>query len=87
MVAAFVLVFIAPPLVLAFLGGAVFPTRWAAAGVGSLLILAALLMATSSHGIIEMAPFIGLVGAILLLPVILAAFVRAKFRRDLKKES
>jgi hypothetical protein len=85
--AAFLLVFVAPPLAFAFFGGALFPARWLAAGVGSVLVMAALLMATSSHGIIAMTPFVGFVSLIVLLPAIVAALVGAKLRAGLNKES
>ena len=86
MVFAFVLVFIGPPLLLALLAGMVFPHRWIIAGVGSVAVLAFLLMATSGYGFVEMAPFTGIVGAIVVIPAVIAAFLGARIRSRLTKE-
>ena len=84
---AFVLVFIVPPLLLALLAGMVFPRRWIIAGVGSVLVLAFLLITTSGYGFVEMAPFAGIVGAIVVLPAVMAAFLGARIRSRHAKES
>ena len=84
---AFILVFIAPPLLLALLAGMVFPRRWIIAGVGSVLALAFLLMATSGYGFVEMAPFTGIVGAMVVIPAVIAAFLGARIKSWLAKES
>ncbi|HEX8064799.1 MAG TPA: hypothetical protein VF535_16500 [Allosphingosinicella sp.] len=87
MLLAFVLVFYAPPILLAFAAGFTLERRPVVIGIASVAVLALLLMATSPHSFFSMLPFIGLVGGIALIPSIIAALIGSKIRSRFKKEA
>ncbi|HEX8626509.1 MAG TPA: hypothetical protein VF782_15720 [Allosphingosinicella sp.] len=87
MVLAFILVFIAPPLLLAFVAGFVLQKRPIILGIASVAVLAVLLMATSQASLVSMAPFVALVGAIVSGPAVVAALIGSKTRSRFKQEA
>ena len=84
---AFMLLVFGLPMLLAFAAGFVSNRRPIVAGAGSVAVLAGLLTVTSPHGLVAMAPFAALVGAIALIPAIIAALIGSRIRSRLKKEA
>lgn len=76
-----------PPLALAFVGGVLFPRRWLLAGLGAVLLLVGLFIATSGYSFGSMLPFVSMVGGAMFVPAAIAAFAGAKARRRFAKES